>query len=1087
MDLSQSKNFHFLQKEFPFLYNLVLGAEYNLYQDPNVSLFKLRQFVERLTDTLFNEHMLDFPYTNTVANKIKTLERDGILPVTVMDLLFAVNRKGNDAVHNDIKGTTNDALSALLTTFKISKWLHEVYSYGDVDVSDKRFSKPEDRDARHAYHLLSEEYNVLEEKFQKLLEEGATTGLPKEKEEKIKERSERVASKIQMNESETRDLIDAQLRVAGWEVDTESINYKTKKTLPERGKNKAIAEWRVGGKWADYALFIGLELYGIVEAKKYAIDISSDITQAKVYASLAETKNEAVLLGQWQEYKVPFLFSTNGRKYLEQIKTKSGIWFLDVRSEYNNARCLKGWYSPDGLRKLFKQNQAEAEQKLKTGSLAFLQSKKGLSLRDYQIEAIKAVEDQLINNPDRQKLLLAMATGTGKTRTSIGLSYRLISTDRFRRILFLVDRRLLAGQAFNDYKDKKVIDTNTFATIYKMLGIKEKEVEEDTRLQFATVQSMVKRLFYSEDGLPDIPVDQYDCIIVDEAHRGYLLDKELDDEEIHFKNQDDYVSQYRRVIEYFDAKVIGLTATPALHTIEIFGKAVFNYSYREAVIDGNLIDHDPPIPIRTELSENGIIWEKGEKPKALDTETNEIIELDELEDDLHIEVEQFNKLVITESFNREVIKFLVNELDHEGEEKTLIFASRDDHAALIVRLLKEEFNNIGFPASDKAIEQITGSHYNSEEALRRFKNEKYPNIVVTVDLLTTGIDVPQICNLVFLRRVRSRILYEQMVGRATRQCDEIGKTIFQIYDAVRLYEALQDFTSMRPVTMNPTASFSQLAGELTDITSEERTVQQVEQIITKIQRKKRNLNDDDREKVDVYTDDRGLDAFITALRQMDINQAKQEIIEKENLWQLLDRARPVKKHRMYSEHTDILLAADPYEIYGAYKKPEDYISGFEQYVNDNKTKIAALKILATSPAQLDRKSLRELRLLLDEQGFKSKLLNKAYKDSKNEDIAADIISYIRTMMLGTDLVDHETRIKNAVDKIRNLKKWNKVQSKWIDRFEKVLIENSILQREDLESPPFDEHGGFTRINKAFGGELEGIINMINENLYQNVG
>ncbi len=1082
----QSNNFHFLEKEFPFLYNLVLGAEYNLYQDPNVCLFKLRQFVERLTDTLFNEHMLDFPYNNTVANRIKALEQEGILPDTIINMLFSVNRKGNLAAHQ-IQGTTNDGLSALLFTFKIAKWLYDVYGNGEINLTEHRFSKPADRDARHAYHVLSEEYKELEKKFEKLLAERSVNGLPKEREEEIKVKSKKVASKIRMNEAETRELIDAQLLAAGWEVNTENINYKKHKTLPERGKNKAIAEWKVGNKWADYALFIGLELFGIIEAKKYAQDISSDITQAKVYATLAETKNEAILLGQWQDYKVPFLFSTNGRKYLEQIKTKSGIWFLDVRNQYNNSRCLKGWYSPDGLRKLYEQNLAEAEEKLKTVSLEFLQSKKGLSLRNYQIEAIKAIEYQLINNPDRQKFLLAMATGTGKTRTSIGLSYRLISSDRFRRILFLVDRRLLARQAFDDYKDKKVIDTNTFSTIYKMIGIGNKEVEEDTRLQFATVQSMVKRLFYNNDGFPDISVDQYDCIIVDEAHRGYLLDKELDDEEINFKNQDEYVSQYRRVIEYFDCKVIGLTATPALHTIEIFGRAVFNYTYREAVIDGNLIDHDQAIPIRTELGETGIVWERGEKPKALDAETNEIIELEALEDDLHIEIEQFNKLVITESFNREVIKFLVNELDHEGEEKTLIFASREDHAALIVNLLNEEFKNIGFPTAEGAIEQITGSHYNAKEALRRFKNEKYPNIVVTVDLLTTGIDVPQICNLVFLRRVKSRMLYDQMVGRATRKCDEIGKDVFKIYDAVRQYEALQNFTSMRPVTVNPTATFTQLAEELNEITSEERTIQQVEQIIAKIQRKKRNLQKEDREKVDAYTDDRGLDAFIDELREMNTEQVKQTIADKEKLWQLLDRAKPVKKYQLYSEHEDKLLTTDPNVIYGDYEKPEDYISGFEQFVNENKNKIAALKIVVTSPTQLDRKSLRELRLILDEQGFKSKLLNKAWKDTKNEDIAADIISYIRTLMLGTDLIDHETRIKNAVEKIRSLKKWNKIQSKWIDRFEKVLMENSILQHEDLQGPPFDEHGGFERIDKVFGGELKVLIKTINENLYGDVG
>ena len=156
-----------------------------------------------------------------------------------------------------------------------------------------------------------------------------------------------------------------------------------------------------------------------------------------------------------------------------------------------------------------------------------------------------------------------------------------------------------------------------------------------------------------------------------------------------FKNQKDYVSNYRKVLDYFDAHTIGMTATPALHTIEIFGKPIFTYTYREAVIDGFLIDHDPPHIIKTKLSSEGIVWKKGEKPLAFDTESNKVVELDELEDELKIEVEGFNKLVITENFNRTVCQQLVKNLDPDGDEKTLIFAARDDHADLVVQILKE--------------------------------------------------------------------------------------------------------------------------------------------------------------------------------------------------------------------------------------------------------------------------------------------------------------------------------------------------------------------------------------------------------------
>jgi type I restriction enzyme, R subunit len=389
-----------------------------------------------------------------------------------------------------------------------------------------------------------------------------------------------------MSEAETRQLIDTQLRAAGWEADTPNLNYKLHGSLPEKGKNKAIAEWKVGPKWADYALFIGTELYGVVEAKKYAQDISTDLGQSKIYAEYAVDLENAKLIGKWNKYKVPFLFSTNGRTYLQQLETKSGVWFVDVRNARNQSRSIKGWFSPEGLQMLWEQDLKAAEKKLKKNSLDFLQNKSGLSLRDYQINAIKKVEEAIIENHGINRILVAMATGTGKTRTIIGLAYRLIQSNRFRRILFLVDRRLLAKQAFDHFQDNKVEDLNTFAEIYQVKGLKELIPELETRLHFATVQSMVKRLFYSENDADILPIDTYDCIIVDEAHRGYLMDKEMDESELEFKNQNDYISKYRRVLDYFDATAIGLTATPALHTTEIFGAPVYTYSYREAVIDG---------------------------------------------------------------------------------------------------------------------------------------------------------------------------------------------------------------------------------------------------------------------------------------------------------------------------------------------------------------------------------------------------------------------------------------------------------------------------------------------------------------------
>jgi type I restriction enzyme R subunit len=206
-----------------------------------------------------------------------------------------------------------------------------------------------------------------------------------------------------------------------------------------------------------------------------------------------------------------------------------------------------------------------------------------------------------------------MATGTGKTKTCIALIYRLLKTKRFRRILFLVDRSALGEQAANAFKETRMENLNTFAEIFGIKEIDEQKPDTATAVHIATIQGMVQRVLFPSENNPPPAVDQYDCIIVDECHRGYLLDREMSETEQTFRSFEDYVSKYRRVIDYFSAVKIGLTATPALHTTEIFGPPIFTYSYREAVIDGFLIDHDPPFKITTDLSESGIVWQQGDE------------------------------------------------------------------------------------------------------------------------------------------------------------------------------------------------------------------------------------------------------------------------------------------------------------------------------------------------------------------------------------------------------------------------------------------------------------------------------------------
>ena len=1068
-----SSNFHFLQSNYPELFTISELSEKLYYVDPSSSLSKSRLFGEKLTLLLWDFEDLGY-FDGNQSERINQLFYKNCIPEVVKDFLHTVRKSGNKASH-DGTGTKGEALFVLKKCFQLAKWFFETYEDEYIEITD--YQLPEDDQATTLDKLNAELDRISKENISYQAKIASINASP----QIITARQERAitnARNFAKTEAETRELIDEQLRDAGWDCDTNTLNFKKNKTLPQKGKNIAIAEWQCGSKWADYALFVGMELYGLVEAKKFATDISTDLQQSKVYSELIQSIKGSRFLRTDNKYKVPFLFSTNGRSYLEQMKTKSGIWFLDVRNDRNRAEALRGWFSAEGLVELFKRDAEKANTRLLESDYDYLQNPNGLALRYYQIDAIKAVEDKIINNLDDKRSLLVMATGTGKTRTTIGLAYRLIKADRFRRILFLTDRRLLASQALGSFKDNKVEDINTFSSIYKMEEMKNVIPEAETRLHFATVQSLVKRLFYSDNDI--LPIDTYDCIIIDEAHRGYNLDKEIDEEDLFFKDENDYVGQYKRVIEYFNAYIIGLTATPALHTTEIFGKPVHQYSYREAVIDGFLTDHEPPYIIKTRLSEEGILWEKGEKPKVLNPETNEIEELEALEDELHIEIEQFNKLVITEPFNRAVIKELVKHLDPEGDEKTLIFAVRDTHADLIVELLFQEFDAIGIEVPQDSIQKLTGKVYDVENLTKRFKNEKFPNIVVTVDLLTTGIDVPQICNLVFIRRVRSRILFEQMVGRATRLCPEIDKQFFKIYDAVRVYEALQDYTQMKTVS-NPSISFQRLIEELEFIDSPERARKQVEQIVAKLQRKKKQINEGQLDQFMYLAKGDSPEEFIESLLGIEGTAVQKVLANYTSLWDFLDKKVYQPKMQLISHHLDEVITMD--RGYGKAEKPEDYIEGFKKFIDENRNLILALKTICTKPADLDRKSLKELKMLLDEKGYNEITLTTAWKTAKNEDLAADIISFIRTLALDTHLVSHDERIKNAVNKIRKSRKWNVTQTKWLDRFEKQLLVETVLTRADLDAKPFSEEGGFTRLNKIFENDLENILVTLNENLY----
>ena len=519
--------------------------------------------------------------------------------------------------------------------------------------------------------------------------------------------------------------------------------------------------------------------------------------------------------------------------------------------------------------------------------------------------------------------------------------------------MFLVDRTALGEQAQEVFKDVKLEDLQPLNKIYNINTLDDIELASETRIQVATVQGMVARIM--SDDKERIPSSgDFDCIIIDEAHRGYSLDKELSEAELLYRDQNDFVSKYTKVIEYFDAVRIGLTATPAIHTTKIFGEAVFTYSYREAVIDGYLVDYDAPHIIKTELNQNGIHHKKGETLARYNPVTKELLNPAELEDEVDFEVEVFNKNVITDSFNDVVLQELSKYIDPEGEEKTIIFAVNDQHAETIVEKLRAIYKKQDIPG--KVVEKITcaiGDRTRVQDAIKRYKNEHYPTIAVTVDLLSTGIDVPEITKIVFMRRIKSRILYEQMLGRATRLCPKIGKTHFDIFDAVDLYSYLDDFSSMKPVVTNPTVTFDELFSGYEKVEDEEHIKFINDQIIAKLQRSKRHMDDSQLNYFCVTSHFDSVDDFLSkakSIRSQSEQECKEFLIRNKIAFGYTKNKNTNTRYVIVSDKTD-----EVHEVtrgYGKGQEPEDYLESFSTYISANRSKLEALEIVCTRPAVL---------------------------------------------------------------------------------------------------------------------------------------
>ena len=1162
-----SDNFGFLAEHDPLLVQIAAAAERAFASDPNTTLIKLRQLGEALAQNIAARIGLPADSQTSQKDLLYTLNRELQFDPMVRELFHGVRIQGNKATH-EFQTRHRDAMDGLKVARALAVWFHQSFGKAGSSFKAGPFVAPTDpssklnnlqteiealkhqllqasadlEDSQQLQLLVAQEKAEYEElaeamdeesraqaalaqtheaaleqqrqefdkKLQALQQQLAKQGDSDQRQQRqqVEQQTRSAAHNIVLSEELTRILIDQQLIDAGWQADSEAQSY-ARGARPENGKNKAIAEWPTNenGKRgrADYVLFLGLCPVAVVEAKKENTNVSGKISQAERYsrgfavdAPLEPAWMLAKLTMAWPDsagthFNVPFAYSCNGRPYVPQLAEMSGTWFRDLRSASNSARSVQAFHSPDGLLDMLKRNISKAEEQLAGEPFAYLK------LRDYQINAIKSVEHAVQQN--KRTALLAMATGTGKTRTIIGLIYRFLKVERFKRILFLVDRRTLGKQAQDAFDEAPLEQNQSLTTIYNVAKLGDMAAEAETRVQVATVQAMVKRIFAS-----DTPptVDEFDCIIIDEAHRGYTLDQEMTDGELATRDAAQYLSSYRRVLDYFDAVKVGLTATPAQHTTEIFGKPVYNYSYREAVADDWLIDHEPPIRYETVLTRNGIKFEKGQVVQAINTQTGEVA-ASEMPDDVNFDVESFNRRVVNENFNRVICQQLAKELDPFGEEKTLIFCCTDLHADMVKRLLDEAFTELyNGDYQQSAVAKITGQSDKVDTLILRYKNERHPNIAITVDLLTTGVDVPSISHVVFMRRIKSRILYEQMIGRATRRCDEIGKTVFRIYDPVDIYASLQQVNTMKPLVKNPLITMEQLASELTDPqqlkkamdspgeldgeSQADAVLSQLSQKLMRVLRKADHKALMDPKLNNTLTklheswevEPKSLHSHLQQLGPRGAAQFLQQHAGLLRQVSEIKEAISTDYRPIISEHDDELAVRE--QNYGKHQRPEDYLDSFKHFVEQQLNQNAALAVVVKRPRDLTRAQLKEVKLLLDGQGYSEANLQSAVRQQSNQDIAASIIGHIRRAALGEALQPFEQRVAQAMDRIYTSHSWQPNQRKWLERLAKQLVFEVIVDREFVNTC-FAEDGGARRLDSVLDKRLDAVLEDLSEALW----
>ncbi|WP_268408536.1 DEAD/DEAH box helicase family protein [Alteromonas sp. a30] len=929
-------NFEHIQNKWPELHQLAAFAEDYVISDPQSALVKLRCFAEKVVGYLYKELRLPvFPNSN-IYDKLISDDFTSVVPSLITDKLHAIRKSGNQAAHEG-KVDQQQAIWILKESYFVASYLFMAYAGGQqedcpeftIDYFKERQTKPKDQSGaefvkknKQLEKQLAENKarlkKALEEleaakKAQKLAQIEASKlkqAIDTEKANQIQARNKQITSSFNFNEAETRDrIIDMDLRAAGWNVSLD------KTSTDEVGKEVKLPHQptNTGNGRADYVLWDDdANPLAVIEAKRTRESVEKGREQAKIYADALEKQ-----FGQR-----PVIFYSNGYD----------IRILDDAQGYN-SRKLYGYYSKDSLQYLIKQRTLKKD-------LNQTPIDTDVAGRMYQMETISRVCERFANK--HRKSLIVQATGTGKTRVSIALAKRLLDAGWAKRVLFLCDRKELRKQAANAFNEF------TKEPLY-VVGKSKKEAASSARVFIATYPGMM-RIFQKYD------VGYFDLIVADESHRSIY-------------------NIYGDIFKYFDALEVGLTATPvemvSRSTCQLFGcdfkMPTANYPLEQAIEDGNLVPYKI-VSFTTKFLREGIskdnltdeqiaqLEEQGVDPNELDFDAKEI--------DDAVKITGTNEAIL-----RNLMEKGLRDVDGQLPGKTIVFARNIAHAELMVNLFAEMYPQLGSNFC-----RVIHSKYERAEALiDDFKSteENSIRIAVSVDMLDTGIDVPECVNLVFAKPIKSKVKFWQMIGRGTRLCKDLyaggekgegkDKTHFLIFDHWDNFEYF-------------------------DMDPEEEDVKQSKSLTQKLFESRLLLAETSLKKADVTTFDEVIKLIHQDVCSLDMNT----IAVRDN-WQVVEACKDAKYLNQFAPETKASL----YEHIAPLMQWRNIMGQSEAYKFDNEIAIIQT-MLYTDPSQIDlaRQALmvkiEKLQMHLNEVRAKASFIADIQKAEYWQNLTASI-------------------------------------------------------------------------------------------------